>query len=166
MPAVDLDPLLDGRRPLPPLAFRRVLVTCPRATPRPSSRAGRSAPDETGQVYLVPCRPGARRAWPGGCGSMPAGRRATTRSRGCRSTASSPAGSARSRKASRSSLTAATAAAAARAERCRPAIETIPNNHLLYAFQWFFFAAAAVVIYVLALRGRRAPRIAAGAVSA
>jgi surfeit locus 1 family protein len=26
------------------------------------------------------------------------------------------------------------------------------NNHLLYAGQWFFFALAAAVIYVLALR--------------
>lgn len=31
----------------------------------------------------------------------------------------------------------------------------IPNNHLSYAVQWFFFAATAVVIYVLALRKRR-----------
>jgi cytochrome oxidase assembly protein ShyY1 len=29
-----------------------------------------------------------------------------------------------------------------------------PNNHLAYALQWFFFAAAAVVIYGLALRRR------------
>lgn len=31
----------------------------------------------------------------------------------------------------------------------------LPNNHLLYAFQWFFFAAAGGVIYFLALRRRR-----------
>lgn len=30
----------------------------------------------------------------------------------------------------------------------------IPNNHLSYAIQWFFFAATALVIYVLALRRR------------
>lgn len=30
----------------------------------------------------------------------------------------------------------------------------IPNNHLAYAVQWFFFAATAVVIYLLALRRR------------
>ena len=30
----------------------------------------------------------------------------------------------------------------------------IPNNHLSYAFQWFAFAAAALIIYVLALRTR------------
>ena len=31
----------------------------------------------------------------------------------------------------------------------------LPNNHLAYAGQWFFFAASALVIYVLALRKRR-----------
>ena len=36
-----------------------------------------------------------------------------------------------------------------------PSLDTIPNNHLLYAIQWFFFAAAAAAIYVLALRHRR-----------
>ncbi|KHK89684.1 SURF1 family protein [Novosphingobium malaysiense] len=30
----------------------------------------------------------------------------------------------------------------------------IPNNHLSYAIQWFFFAATALVIYALALRKR------------
>jgi surfeit locus 1 family protein len=37
-----------------------------------------------------------------------------------------------------------------------PSTESIPNNHLLYAIQWFFFAAAAAVIYILALRRRQA----------
>lgn len=36
----------------------------------------------------------------------------------------------------------------------RPSPDDIPNNHLLYAIQWFFFAAAAGVIYLLALRRR------------
>lgn len=35
-----------------------------------------------------------------------------------------------------------------------PSPEDIPNNHLLYAIQWFFFAAAAGIIYLLALRRR------------
>lgn len=34
----------------------------------------------------------------------------------------------------------------------------LPNNHLAYAGQWFFFAITAVVIYVLALRRRRGNR--------
>jgi surfeit locus 1 family protein len=36
-----------------------------------------------------------------------------------------------------------------------PDLSTVPNNHLAYAWQWFFFAAIASVIYVLALRRRR-----------
>jgi cytochrome oxidase assembly protein ShyY1 len=36
-----------------------------------------------------------------------------------------------------------------------PSPEATPNNHLMYALQWFFFAAAAAVVYVLALRKRR-----------
>jgi surfeit locus 1 family protein len=35
-----------------------------------------------------------------------------------------------------------------------PSPDTIPNNHFSYAIQWFLFAGIAVVIYVLALRGR------------
>lgn len=34
----------------------------------------------------------------------------------------------------------------------QPDPRDIPNNHRGYAMQWFFFAAAALVIYVLALR--------------
>ena len=39
-----------------------------------------------------------------------------------------------------------------------PSPEAVPNNHLLYAIQWFFFAAAAAVVYVLALRRRQRER--------
>lgn len=35
-----------------------------------------------------------------------------------------------------------------------PDVSAVPNNHLAYAVQWFFFAAVAAVIYVLALRRR------------
>lgn len=35
-----------------------------------------------------------------------------------------------------------------------PSIDDVPNNHLAYAVQWFLFAAIALVIYILALRGR------------
>ncbi len=37
-----------------------------------------------------------------------------------------------------------------------PDPETIPNNHLSYAVQWFLFAATALIIYALALRKRLA----------
>ncbi len=36
-----------------------------------------------------------------------------------------------------------------------PSPDQIPNNHLLYAIQWFFFAAAAAVMFVLAVRKRQ-----------
>lgn len=35
-----------------------------------------------------------------------------------------------------------------------PDLSSVPNNHLAYAGQWFFFAAIASIIYVLALRRR------------
>ncbi|MBX7495600.1 SURF1 family protein [Qipengyuania sp. 6B39] len=35
-----------------------------------------------------------------------------------------------------------------------PDPQNLPNNHLAYAGQWFFFALTALVIYVLALRRR------------
>ncbi|NNM77091.1 SURF1 family protein [Sphingomonas sp. ID1715] len=35
-----------------------------------------------------------------------------------------------------------------------PSLEDVPNNHLSYAIQWFFFAFTALVIYFLALRRR------------
>ncbi len=38
----------------------------------------------------------------------------------------------------------------------------IPNNHLSYAMQWFFFAATALVIYALAVRKRVAEARGAG----
>ena len=34
-------------------------------------------------------------------------------------------------------------------------LDSVPNNHLAYAGQWFYFAGIASVIYVLALRRRR-----------
>lgn len=37
----------------------------------------------------------------------------------------------------------------------RPDPGDLPNNHLAYAGQWFFFAITALVIYVLALKRRR-----------
>ncbi|GAA3723462.1 hypothetical protein GCM10022268_34600 [Sphingomonas cynarae] len=35
-----------------------------------------------------------------------------------------------------------------------PDIDSVPNNHLAYGVQWFFFAGVATVIYLLAVRRR------------
>lgn len=36
----------------------------------------------------------------------------------------------------------------------RPSPDSVPNNHLAYAGQWFFFAGVAAIIYLLAVRRR------------
>jgi cytochrome oxidase assembly protein ShyY1 len=153
MPAVDLDPLLDNGAPLPPLSFRRALVSCHAVNVTPETRTGRSAADGTGQAYFIPCRPGAsglagrirvNAGWAPSFDAAPrlsldglvAGRLGLVEADG-------PI-----------TLTAATAAPPL-APSQGPSIENIPNNHRFYAAQWFFFAAAALVIYLLALRGRR-----------
>lgn len=41
------------------------------------------------------------------------------------------------------------------APMAKPDPADLPNNHLAYAGQWFFFAITALIIYVLALRRRR-----------
>jgi surfeit locus 1 family protein len=40
-----------------------------------------------------------------------------------------------------------------------PDVAGVPNNHLAYAGQWFFFAVVAALIYILALRRRAAPAV-------
>lgn len=52
-------------------------------------------------------------------------------------------------------LIADTPAASGLAAPRLPSPDDVPNNHLFYALQWFFFAGAAGLIYVLALRRRR-----------
>jgi surfeit locus 1 family protein len=45
----------------------------------------------------------------------------------------------------------------------RPDPSGIPDNHLAYAVQWFFFAIVAIIIYILALRRREKRAAAPGA---
>ena len=157
MPAVDLDPLLDGRTDLPPLSFRRALVTCHADNVAPEVRAGRSAADAPGQVYVTPCRPGAAglagriRVNAGWADRPDAVRRLTLN--GIVAGRLSVVG------AEGPVMLTAAAGAAPLAASAPASIENIPNNHRLYAVQWFFFAAAAAVIYLLALRGRGAVKL-------
>jgi cytochrome oxidase assembly protein ShyY1 len=153
MPALDLDPVLD-RDPaeLPPLAFRRVLVTCRAINMAPELRGGRSRAGEGGYAYLLPCRPGTsglsgRLLVNVGWSRLPDdGRRLTLNG-----LIAGTLGAARPE--APVVLTSATAPALL-APSAPPDIADISNNHLFYAFQWFFFAAAAAVIYALALRQR------------
>jgi cytochrome oxidase assembly protein ShyY1 len=157
LPLVDLDPLLDGDGPMPPLSFRKVLISCDARDVAPDIRAGRSAGDVPGQVYVVPCRAGAsglagrirvNAGWANrpdavrrlSLGGIVAGHLGPVEGDG-------PV-----------TLTATTASPPLTPSQ-PTSIENIPNNHMLYALQWFFFAIAAAVIYVLALRKRNAPRL-------
>ena len=158
LPAVDLDPLLTSGRPLPELSFRRALVTCDARDVPVEARAGRSVADAAGQAFHVACRPGA--SGPAGRLRINAGwadrpdavRRLTLRGivagRLGFVEADGPI-----------TLTAATPAAPLVSASAPPGIDAIPNNHRLYALQWFFFAAIAALIYVLALRNRNRPRL-------
>lgn len=56
----------------------------------------------------------------------------------------------------RAMLVADAPAAGLRASAVPSAADT-PNNHLAYAGQWFLFAAAALIIYILAVRRRLRP---------
>jgi cytochrome oxidase assembly protein ShyY1 len=153
MPPLDLDPLLD-RPPsrLPPLAFRRVLVTCAAERVAPDLRGGSSRAGEGGYAYFIPCRPGAtgvagRLRVNAGWTHMPDDSLRLTLDGLVAGTlgAVEPDGPI--------TLTAAEAQPPLFASAA-PRLDDIPNNHLIYAFQWFFFAATALVIYALVLRRR------------
>jgi surfeit locus 1 family protein len=153
MPAVDLDPLLDGRPALPPLSFRRALVTCHAADAEPEMRAGRSAADVPGQAYYLPCRPGAA----GIAGRIRVNAGWADRPDAARRLSLDGIVAGRLGLVGEDgpiTIVAATAPPPL-APSQPPAIDMVPNNHKLYAAQWFFFAAAALVIYIIALRGRR-----------
>ena len=159
LPALDLDPLFD-REPaeLPPLAFRRVLITCHAQDRDPDLRGGhsRDAAGAGGYSYFVPCRPGAeglagRIVVNAGWSAMPDDDRRITLD-------GLVAGTLGPDERGRPLLVTAATAVAGLTPSAPPSIAQIPNNHRFYAFQWFFFAVAAGVIYWLALRRRRGPR--------
>ena len=142
---------------MPPLSFRRVLVTCHADNVAPDIRGGARRDGARGYTYRVPCRPGA--GGPGGrlvvnagwtplpdndrrlsLGGLVAGRLGAVEEDG-------PI-----------LVTAATAAPPLVPSR-PTSIEDIPNNHRGYMVTWFGLAAAAAVIYLLALRRRNAPKL-------
>ena len=158
MPTVDLDPLLASGRPLPDLSFRRALVTCDARDAAVTAQAGRSIADVSGQAYYVDCRPassgaaGRLRINAGWADRPDVARRLTlsgiTAGRLNVVGADGPI-----------TLVSATPAPPLTVASAAPAIDAIPNNHLSYAVQWFAFALTAAVIYLLALRGRKRPKL-------
>lgn len=159
LPPLDLDPLLaDEARPPPPLAFRRVRVTCRAREVAPELRGGRSAAGQGGYVHLLACRPGAsglagRLRVDAGWSPQPQELRLTLDRR-----IEGVLGMVREEG---PIVVTAAEPAPPLAPSAAPRLDQVPDNHLAYAFQWFFFAGAALVIYALALRRRlsRAPQV-------
>lgn len=129
----------------PPL-FRRAAALCTAVTGW-RAESGRNLADEPGWVHIAACRTGAEGpgfqavmgwsanpgnpAWRGGPVTGVIG---SDRVHVIRLVASDPAPGLQPAK--------------------PPSLDDVPNNHLFYAIQWFFFAAAAAVIYILALAKR------------
>ena len=151
-PAVDLDPLLGGDEPSQPIAFRRALVTCAARDAEVSARAGRSRRGAAGYAFYVPCRPGER----GWAGRLQVNAGWSQRPDAVRrlSLAGTVAGIVGTAEAGKPIILTAAEPQAPLEASAPPRVEDIPNNHLAYAGQWFFFALAAAVIFVLALRRR------------
>ena len=159
LPALDLDPLLarEGETPMPPLAFRRVLVTCTAQNAVPDLRGGRSRAGQGGYAYRVPCRPGAeglggRILVNAGWSQLPDAERRITLD-------GIVAGTLGPVEPDRPVVLTSATAVAPLAPSAAPTIADIPNNHHAYAFQWFLFAAVAVAIFLLAARQRQARRL-------
>ncbi|MGZ8350723.1 MAG: SURF1 family protein [Allosphingosinicella sp.] len=155
-PALDLDPLFAREAAdLPPLAFRRVLVTCLARDADPDLRGGRSRDggDAGGYAYFVPCRPGA-----GGLAGrlrVNAGWSPLPDDDLRLNVDGLVAGTLGAVEEDRPIVLTSASATPPLVPSEPPRIDEIPNNHLSYAFQWFFFAAVAAIIYALALRRRR-----------
>ena len=154
LPALDLDPLLSrSEEALPPLAFRRVLVSCRARDQVPSLRGGRSRDGRGGYSYFIPCRPGA----PGLAGRLlvNAGWSALPDNDLRLSLDTIVAGRLGPVEPGRPVTFASATASPPLSPSAPPTIDDIPNNHRAYAVQWFLFAAIAALIYWLALRRRR-----------
>jgi surfeit locus 1 family protein len=157
MPALDLDPLLTRDGPLPPLAFRRVLITCAARNVVPDWRGGRNRAGQGGYVALIPCRPGAdglagRILVNAGWAPLPQRDRRLSQ-------AGLVAGTLGADEEGQPLLLTAATPAAPLAASAPASIEQVPNNHRAYTAQWFFFAGLALLIYLLALRRGRAPSL-------
>ncbi|MFN3946264.1 MAG: SURF1 family protein [Allosphingosinicella sp.] len=150
LPPIDLDAApLNAARGHP---FRRAEVTCVYGPAMPQPQAGRNRQGATGYRYLVPCHPAPHGAPPLlvdiGFARSPDALREVRIAGRFEGTLSSGTGE------GPMFLT---------ADRPQPPLEPsappspdeIPDNHMMYAGQWFFFALVAVVIYILALLRRR-----------
>ena len=152
LPAVDLDPLLGPDLPERPIAFRRALVSCTARDVEVSARAGRSLAGASGYAFYGPCRPGE----PGWAGRLQVNAGWSQRPDAARrlSLPATVAGVIGTTEPGQPIILTAAQPLPPFEASAPPRVEDIPNNHLAYAGQWFLFALAAAVIYVLAVRRR------------
>lgn len=154
LPALDLDPLLArGDAAGAPLAFRRVLVTCHARNIAPASHGGRSLRGEGGYSYVIPCRPGARGL--AGRIMVNVGWTALPMHDARLDADGLVAGRFGAAEPGAPLVITSASAQPPLAPSAPASIDRVPNNHMMYAVQWFIFAALAIFIYVLALRRRR-----------
>ena len=152
LPAVDLDPLLGPDMPERPIAFRSALVSCTARDVEVSARAGRSLQGASGYAFYVPCRPGE----PGWAGRLQVNAGWSQRPDAVRrlSLPATVAGVIGTTEPGQPIILTSAQPLPPLEASAPPRVEDIPNNHLAYAGQWFLFALAAAVIYVLAVRRR------------
>jgi surfeit locus 1 family protein len=152
LPPVNLDPLLEDVW-VPPVAFRRALVTCEPRNQRPLLRAGRNRQGVTGYSYFIRCRSdqtgfAARLEINAGWSQAPNSNLLLLPKQ-------SLSGQIGTIENDNAIILTSDIPLGPLQPSAPPEAEDIPNNHLMYAFQWFFFAVTAAVIYALALRRRR-----------
>lgn len=153
LPPVDLDRVLaEGSATV--LAFRRATITCAAGDQRPMLRAGRNRQNVSGYSFFLLCRPGE--AGLAGRIQINAGW-SQALNNDLRLVPQGPvSGSIGTVEEGEPVILTADPPLAPLAPSAPPSIDAIPNNHLMYAGQWFFFALTALIIYALALRRRPA----------
>ena len=154
-----------GAAPDETLLYRRATAFCLEPTSWRLT-GGKSAAGLTGTRYIAECRTGAE--GPGFAADMGVSPdpRATPGWRGGEVTGTIVAEPPRFSLMQRLSGAASPPRPMIVSERPAPGLEAsappaadAPNNSLAYAFQWFFFAAAAGLIYVLALKRRQREKL-------
>lgn len=152
LPPVDLDAALASGDATA-LAFRRARVTCAAREVNAAARAGRSRRGAAGYSYFIPCRPGADGL--AGRLQINAGWSQAPNSLLRLNAEGVVEGQVGTAEPDSPMILTADTATGPLEPSAAPKVEDIPNNHLAYAFQWFFFAGTAALIFLLALRRRK-----------
>lgn len=141
LPVVDLDRAM----PKTAINFRRAVATCTAGSSMPTPVAGRNRAGKSGYSYRVPCtrHVAVNAGWsprPDAAGAIELGGRVAGL------VVEQPAG------AGVRYMLYADSARPPLEPSAPPSADTIPNNHMGYAVQWFLFAGTLLVIYFVHVR--------------